>query len=456
MSALQRLDQIRLQSKRHKRVFAKGSYPFFCKEDLWLFVQEKNQWSYDNTIDEHCALFNSLTKRQTKLIQQSDLSSNNNTYKVKCLLCEIIRIVFDSYSSLLASSSTIANRENQNSHAALELVGKSWRDINWIFQADFHNSQGLFQGFKNLFQKRIQDTLCSHLLTLIVNTKTINVSNNWPQVAMTRLCISLNNMYFYELDTLLFWIQHTNKKIELQVIPSVCQHVSINLIPKEKSIVKHFATKVVYVRHAGSWMIGTNGPISFVKALFLQVHQLFNQCLKLKSEVNKAKISNLYAKSISFVGYRMLTSNNFDLQFELPLEKMLVNLSLEGFCETSGQPMPKKEWASEHDWFIVSTFHRLILQIQAYWGPAFNQSILRQIKYTLYISCAKTLAHKHRVTASQIFGKYGKALGINHPFHSGIQIKISLEKIQRASWVQPRRYFTKYDSFSSLVFIEKH
>jgi hypothetical protein len=456
VSALQKLDQIRLQSKRHKKGFSRESYLLFCKEDLWLFAQEKMQWSYENTIDEHYAFFNHFTKKQTKFIQQSDFSSTKNTYMVKCLLCEITGIVFDSYASLLTSVPTVDTRENQNSHTVLELVGKSWRGINWVFQADFHNSQGLFLGLKNLFQKRIQDTLCSYLFTLIVNTKAINVSNNWPQVSMTRLCISLNNMYFYELDRLLFWIQHTNKKIELQVIPSLFQRASINVRSKEKSVFKHFATKVVYVRHAGSWMIGTNGPISFVKALFLQVYQFFNQCLKLRSEVNKAKISNLYAKSVSFVGYRMLTSNNFDLQFELPLEKMLVNLSLEGFCEKSGQPMPKKEWASEHDWFIVSTFDRLILQIQVYWGPAFNQRILQQIKYTLYISCAKTLAHKHRVTASQIFGKYGKALEINHPFHLGMQRRISLEKIQRASWVQPRRYCTKYDSFSSLVFIDKH
>jgi hypothetical protein len=66
----------------------------------------------------------------------------------------------------------------------------------------------------------------------------------------------------------------------------------------------------------------------------------------------------------------------------------------------------------------------------------------------LYISCAKTLAHKHRTTASQIFVRYGKAIAINHP---STQIQINLENIQKPSWVQTRRHLTQYDSFSNLV-----
>lgn len=152
-----------------------------------------------------------------------------------------------------------------------------------------------------------------------------------------------------------------------------------------------------------------------------------------------------------FAGYRILLNNRFDLQFELPLEKMLTSLSLEGFCDKSGQPMPKKEWASEHNWLIVSTFNNIISQIGCYWGPALNQDILQRIKHTLYISCAKTLAHKHRTTARQIFIKYGKDLAITHPVNSHTKVKINLEKIEKASWVQARRYFTQYDSFSNIV-----
>lgn len=453
MSALKRVDRIRLQNKRYQRLFDKDSYTLLCREDLWLFVQEKNHCFYKNMIDEQSIVLNDLSFNQLDLIKKSNLfnTSNKPIYKKKSLLCETILIIFDLYYKSFSGSYILKNQENSNPHIVFERIGKNWKNVKWIVQADFQNCQGLLQNLTNLLQKRVQDTFFLRILISILNTKQVNLSPYCFQIAITRLSIFFNNIYLYELDMLLFWIQHGNKKIEFQFIPSILQHSSRNLNTREKNLFKYFVTKIVYVRHAGSWMIGTNGPISLIKALFFQVHQFFNERLMLKYELNKVKVINLYANSFSFAGYRILLNNRFDLQFELPLEKMLTSLSLEGFCEKSGQPMPKKEWASKQDWLIVSTFNNIISQIRGYWGPAFNQDILQRIKHTLYISCAKTLAHKHRTTARQIFIKYGKHLAITDPMNSHTKVKMNLEKMEKASWVQARRYFTKYDSFSNNV-----
>nr|YP_010932789.1 putative maturase [Klebsormidium elegans]YP_010932827.1 putative maturase [Klebsormidium elegans]WKT06701.1 putative maturase [Klebsormidium elegans]WKT06702.1 putative maturase [Klebsormidium elegans] len=457
MSALKKLDRMCLQNKRHKRFFDKDSYTLLCREDLWLFVQEKNQCFYKNTIDEQSFVFNDLTFSQVYLIKKSDRfdTRNDQIDRRKYVLCEIILTILKLYYKPFSPSFFIENKENPDSHTALEHIGKNWKNVKWILQADFQNCQAPFKNFTSLLQKRVQDSFFCRILISIFNTKQVNSSNSCFQIAMTRLLISKNIIYSYELDMLLFCIQHENKKIEFQFIPSVVEHSLKNVNKREKNVFKHFVTKIVYVRHAGNWMIGTNGPISLVKALFLQVYQFFKERLRLQFEVNRAKVMNLSTNSVSFVGYKILTKKNFDLQFELPLERMLTSLSLEGFCDKSGQPMPKKEWASEQDWLIVFTFNNIISQIRYYWGPALNQDILQRIKHTLYISCAKTLAHKHRTTASQIFIKYGKDLAINHPFHSDPQVKINLEKIERASWVQPRRYSSRYDSFSNIVFLSK-
>ena len=457
MSALKKLDRMCLQKKRHKRFFDKDSYTLLCKDDLWLFVQEKNQCFYKNTIDEQSFVFNDLMFRQvslTKKLYRFD-TRNDQIDKRKYVLCEIILTILKLYYNPFSQSLILDNQENPDSHIALEHIGKNWKNVKWILQADLQNCQGPFQNFTSLLQRRVQDSFFCRILILIFNMKQANLSNSCFQIAMTRLLISKNTIYSYELDMLLFCIQHENKKIECQFLPSVVQHSLKNVNKREKNVFKHFVTKIVYVRHASNWMIGTNGPISLVKALFLRVYQFFKERLRLQFEVNRAKVMNLSTNSVSFVGYKILINTDFDLQFELPLERMLTSLSLEGFCDKSGQPMPKKEWASEQDWLIIFTFNNMISQIRTYWGPALNQDILQQIKYTLYISCAKTLAHKHRTTASQIFIKYGKDLAINHPSHSDLQVKINLEKIERASWVQPRRYSNRYDSFSNSVFLSK-
>ena len=456
MSALKRLDQMRLQNKRYKTNFAQNLYPLLCKEDLWIFVKKSQSLYkiYENTIDEQSDILNRFFffKNQTQLIQKPDSTFKNIEKKCmrKYLLCEAILITFDFCQDFSSYSFLLYNKKNQNSHIALEHIGKNWKSVQWIIQADFQNCQGRFKDFEDLLQKRIQDTVFLRLVISIFKTKQISSSDICFHITTTQFCVFLSNIYFYELDTLLFWTKHENKKIESQLIPSIFQNISKDFSTRKQDVLKHFVAKLVYVRHGGSWIIATNGPISFVKALFFKTHQFLDERLMLKLKVNQVQVTNVYAKSVSFVGYKIERNENFDLQFELPLDKILMSLSLEGFCNKSGQPMPKKEWASEPDWFIVSTFNKILFEIRNYWGPSFNQEVVQRIQHMLYISCAKTIAHKHRTTASQIFRNYDKALAINHPSHNNAHIKVIFKKTDKSSWVQPRRHLTQYDLFSNI------
>nr|WKT07017.1 putative maturase [Klebsormidium flaccidum]WKT07018.1 putative maturase [Klebsormidium flaccidum] len=440
MSVLKELDEVRIQKKRQEHAFSKNLCFFVYKENLWLFALERNRQLNKNQTYQQSVVLNVFTNTENRYDRFD--SSNRQDWQDNHLLCEAVLIVFDFFYG-------VQNQENLNSHIALEQVGKHWKAVRWIIQADFQNCPGLFQNGKSLFQKRVQDVFFLRLLTLILNTKQTNTSNCVFHITMTRLRIALSNIYFLEFDTFFSWVQHEHKKVELQYIPFVFG--SKNWTLKKKNLLKYYVTKVFYMRHAGSWMIGTSGPISFVKALILKVHQFLKERFFLKSALNLAQVTNIHAKCVFFVGYKIVPNRNCQLRFELPLERMLTSLALEGFCDTSGQPMPKKDWASEEDWLIVSTFNHVIFEIRSYWGPACNQNTLRRIEHMLYISCAKTVAHKHRTTASQIFVRYGKAIAINHPSVWETQIQINLEKIQKPSWVQTRRHLTQYDSFSNIV-----
>ena len=99
MSALKRVDRIRLQNKRYQRLFDKDSYTLLCREDLWLFVQEKNHCFYKNIIDEQSVILNNNTVNQIEFIKKSNVSNirNQQTYRKKYLLCETILIIFNLY-----------------------------------------------------------------------------------------------------------------------------------------------------------------------------------------------------------------------------------------------------------------------------------------------------------------------------------------------------------------------
>ena len=83
MSALKKLDRIRLQNKRYQGLFDKDSYTLLCREDLWLFVQEKNHCFYKNMIDEQSVILNDLTFSQIELIKKSNSFNTSNKQTLK-------------------------------------------------------------------------------------------------------------------------------------------------------------------------------------------------------------------------------------------------------------------------------------------------------------------------------------------------------------------------------------
>lgn len=441
MSLFKTLDRIYFQRMRRKGFSYKKSFLFLHKEDLWLFVNEKNKYFYNNQLCSDLTVFK--LKANTK---KSTTIYNKYNYKTKQLLYEAVLVIFDFFYKPFSYSFHFKNNENFNSHILLEQIGKHWKTVQWIVQADCQNSLELTKFSKILLQKRIQDVLFVHILILLIDNEKKNTSNFLFQLSITKFQLLLSNIYFFEFDTLFFWIQHESKKIELQFILSL-----IRIDRSQKSFVKnsihfhHLVTKVFYVRYVESWMIGTNGPISFVKSLFLKVYQFFKERLKFKFTLDLAQVTNINVKSVNFIGYKILKNNHFNLQFELPLKQMLISFNLGGFLDKSGQPIPKKEWALEEDGLIVSTFNYVILTIRNYWGPACNQNILRQVEHILYVSCAKTLAHKHRTTASQIFVRYGKSLSTNYSLNT--QVKIDLERIKDVSWVQTRNHLIQSQFF---------
>ena len=152
MSALKKLDRMRLQKKHYQRLFDKDSYTLLCKEDLWLFVQEKNHCFYKNIIDEQSVILNNNTVNQIEFIKKSNVSNirNQQTYRKKYLLCETILIIFNLYYKSFSRSFIFKDKENFNPHILFERIGKNWKSVKWILQADFQNCQGLLQNFTNL------------------------------------------------------------------------------------------------------------------------------------------------------------------------------------------------------------------------------------------------------------------------------------------------------------------
>nr|ACB15037.1 maturase K [Microcachrys tetragona]ACB15040.1 maturase K [Lagarostrobos franklinii] len=95
-----------------------------------------------------------------------------------------------------------------------------------------------------------------------------------------------------------------------------------------------------------------------------------------------------------------------------PIRSIISFLAKERFCDISGRPISKFAWASLTDDDILDRFDRIWRNFFHYYSGSFNQDGLYCIKYTLLLSCAKTLACKHKSTIRVVREELGSELFI--------------------------------------------
>nr|QYB22220.1 maturase K [Prumnopitys andina]BBF91153.1 maturase K [Prumnopitys andina] len=93
-----------------------------------------------------------------------------------------------------------------------------------------------------------------------------------------------------------------------------------------------------------------------------------------------------------------------------PIRSIISFLAKERFCDISGRPISKFAWTSLTDDDILDRFDRIWRNFFHYYSGSFNQDGLYCIKYILLLSCAKTLACKHKSTIRVVREESGSEL----------------------------------------------
>nr|YP_009701094.1 maturase K [Parasitaxus usta]YP_009701100.1 maturase K [Parasitaxus usta]QEQ14299.1 maturase K [Parasitaxus usta]QEQ14306.1 maturase K [Parasitaxus usta] len=93
-----------------------------------------------------------------------------------------------------------------------------------------------------------------------------------------------------------------------------------------------------------------------------------------------------------------------------PIRSIIAFLAKERFCDISGRPISKFAWTSLTDDDILDRIDRIWKNFFHYYGGSFNQAGLYCIKYILLLSCAKTLACKHKSTIRVVREESGSEL----------------------------------------------
>nr|YP_009715775.1 maturase K [Veratrum mengtzeanum]QGL08903.1 maturase K [Veratrum mengtzeanum] len=184
-----------------------------------------------------------------------------------------------------------------------------------------------------------------------------------------------------------------------------------------------------YIRYQGKAILASKGTHLLIKKWKCYLVNFWQYNFHFWSQPYRVHINQLSNYSFFFLGYissvlintseiknQMLensflvytVTNKFDTI--VPVIPLIGSLSKAKFCTVSGHPISKPIWADLSDSDIIDRFGRICRNLSHYYSGSSKKQSLYRIKYILRLSCARTLARKHKSTVRNVLKRLGSRL----------------------------------------------
>nr|QDF82513.1 maturase K [Rhomboda moulmeinensis] len=246
----------------------------------------------------------------------------------------------------------------------------------------------------------------------------------------------LHNFYVYECEYLFlflrknssylrstsfgFFFERTHFYVKMESILVVYFHSFQRIIWFLKNSFIH------YVRYQGKVILASKGTLFLMKKWNFHVVNFWQFFFHFWSQPYRIPIKQLPNYSFSFLGYFLsvqkktlvvrnkMLENSFlintltkKLDTIAPVIFFIGSLSKAQFCTISGHPISKPIWTDLSDFDIIDRFCRKCRNFCRYPSGFSKKKVLYRIKYILRLSCARTLARKHKSTVRTFMRRLG-------------------------------------------------
>ena len=388
---------------------------------------------------------------------------------------EVIRILLDAIYEPIFSDFNFGFRPGLGYHNALQHVEHNFRWVDYVLEGDIEpaypsiNYQVLIE---TCLRKRISDERFINLIwkflkcgimdePLFFNTyKDISQGSivgpiltniyyhefdEWVKLLMTEFChpqSSLKDAPYKRIEHKIFKLTKILAKLDKDSSNYRILAKELRFLRKERLKTPSLVSpkpRIEYVRYADNWIIGIAGDISLAYNIKSRATDFIKHNLDQTLNQNKSRIINIRKGKVEFLDYDIfLSATNFVhkykkqggktvqttkrvnsiLCFDLPQSKVVKKLKEKGYVaviNNSIRPISRASYVYMEDHVIVSHFRSLFIGIENYYSGITRRQRLQYINYLLQMSCAMTLAHKHRSSSSKIFSKYGKDIKVPIP-----------------------------------------
>nr|YP_010179270.1 maturase K [Allium changduense]QUV75715.1 maturase K [Allium changduense] len=186
---------------------------------------------------------------------------------------------------------------------------------------------------------------------------------------------------------------------------------------------------VHYVRYQGKAILASKGTHFLMKKWKYHFVNFWQYYFNFWSQPYRIYINQLSNYSFHFLGYlagllknslairnKMLKNSylidTITTKFDtiIPVILLIESLSKAKICNVSGHPISKPIWADLSDSDILDRFGRICRNLSHYYCGSSKKQGLYRIKYILRLSCARTLARKHKSTVRIFLRRLGSGL----------------------------------------------
>nr|YP_010441608.1 maturase K [Clematis ligusticifolia]Q7YMV6.1 RecName: Full=Maturase K; AltName: Full=Intron maturase [Clematis ligusticifolia]UTD47012.1 maturase K [Clematis ligusticifolia]BAC77192.1 maturase K [Clematis ligusticifolia] len=210
---------------------------------------------------------------------------------------------------------------------------------------------------------------------------------------------------------------------------------------------------IQYFRFQGKSILSSKGTPLLMKKWKYYLVNLWECHFYFWSQPDRIHINQLSNHFIDFLGYlssvrptpsavrSQMLEKSFIIDIVIkkfdtivPIIPMIGSLAKAKFCNFSGHPISKPAWADSSDSDIIDRFGRICRNLSHYYSGSSKKKSLYRIKYILRLSCARTLARKHKSTVRSFLKRLG----------SEFLEEFLMEEEQVLSFILPRiSYFSK-------------
>nr|QXI84516.1 maturase K [Gentiana lhassica] len=388
-------------------------------------------------------LINQMDRRNPFFISANDLKKNSLFWRNKNLYSQMISEVFSFIVEIPFSIRLIPYEEQKGI-----LKFQSLQSIHSIFPflednfSHFHSVLDIriphpihLEILVQTLRSWVKDATSLHLLRFFFyeywNWNNFSVPKN-PSLALLtkinqRLFFFLYNSYVCEYESIFIFLHNQFYRLRSISFGDLLERIYCYVKRKSESSTETFAKDfrtnlwlfkdpiMHYVRYQGKSILFSKGTspflnkwkyylVTFCESYFdlcfhserVYIKQLANHSLDFMVYLVSVRLKSLMVRSEMLENSFLIHNPIKKFETYVPILPLIGSLSKERFCNRLGHPISKPVWADLSDFDIIDRFGRICKNLSRYHSGSSKKKSLYRIQYILRLSCAKTLARKHK------------------------------------------------------------